>query len=229
MNLRTDEELIVRKSIAAKLGSGIGLVLVFFGLLLLWVPWGYPWSYLLVLLGFVIGSVGNRQMNRWVNEPRADQALSRALRGFDDRYYLYHYTLPADHVLLAPYGLFVIKAKGLEGRIRCLKDRWRRDFSLLRLLRGFGPEPLGNPTKETRREMERLSEYIAERLPGEEVEVKGIIVFTHPQVQLEMEGATLPTLPLRGLKSHLRKAARGEEMPEEIHKELVRIFDEAAG
>ena len=228
MNLRTDEELIARKSKAAKLGSGVGLVLVFIGVLLLWVPWGYPWSYLMVLLGFVIGSVGNRQMNRWVNEPRADQVLSRALRGFDDKHYLYNYILPADHVLLAPYGLFVIKAKGVEGRIRCLKDRWQRDFSLLRLLRGFGPEPLGNPTKETRREMERLTKYIAQRLPGEEVEVKGMIIFTHPQVRLEVRGATLPTMRLRGLKSHFRKAADGGEMAEEIRKELVRIFDEAA-
>ncbi len=228
MQVRTDEELIVRKSIAAKVGSGVGLILIFFGLLLLWVPWGYPWSYLMVLLGFVIGSVGNRQMNRWVNEPRADQVLSRTLRGFDDKHYLYNYILPADHVLLAPYGLFVIKARGVDGRIRCLKDRWQRDFSLLRLLRGFGPEPLGNPTKETRREMERLTEYIAQRLPGEEVEVKGMIIFTHPQLWLEVGGATLPTLRLRGLKSYLRKAASGGEMAEEIRKELVRIFDEAA-
>jgi len=228
MQVRTDEELIVRKSVAAKVGSGVGLVLVFCGLLLLWVPWGYPWSYLVVLLGFVIGSVGNRQMNRWANEPRADQVLSRALRGFDDRHYLYNYILPADHVLLAPCGLFVIKAKGVEGRIRCLKDRWQRDFSLLRLLRGFAPEPLGNPTKETRREMARLTEYIAQRLPGVGVEVGGMIIFTHPQVRLEVGGATIPTMWLKGLKSHLRKEARGGEMAEEIRKELVRIFDEAA-
>lgn len=229
MQVRTDEELIVRKSVAAKVGSGVGLVLVFCGLLLLWVPWGYPWSYLMVLLGFVIGSVGNRQMNRWANEPRADQVLSRALRGFDDRHHLYNYILPADHVLLAPCGLFVIKAKGVEGRIRCLKDRWQRDFSLLRLLRGFAPEPLGNPTKETRREMARLTEYIAQRLPGVGVEVGGMIIFTHPQVRLEVGGATIPTMWLKGLKSHLRKEARGGEMAEEIRKELVRIFDEAAG
>jgi len=229
VQIRTDEELIVRKSVAAKLGSGVGLVLVLSGLILLWVPWGSPWSYLAVLLGFVIGSAGNRQMNRWVNEPRADQVLSRALRGFDDRHYLYNYILPPDHVLLAPYGLFVIKAKGVEGRIRCLKDRWQRGFSLLRLLRGFAPETLGNPTKETRREMERLIEYIAQRLPGEEIEVKGVIIFTHPQVQLEVRGAILPIMLLRSLKTHLRKAAKGGEMPEEIRKELVRIFDEAAG
>ncbi len=229
MQVRTDEALIARKAVAAKVGSGIGLVLAFSGLLLLWMPWGYPWSYLVILLGCVIGSVGNRQMNRWVNKPRADQVLSRALRGFDDRYYLYNYILPVDHVLLAPYGLFAIKAKGVEGRIRCLNDRWQRDFSLLRLLRGLGPEPLGNPTKETRREMERLTEYIAQRLPGEEVEVKGMTIFTHPQVHLEVGGATFPTMWLKGLKSYLRKEARGEEMAEEIRKELVRIFDEAAG
>lgn len=228
MNLRTDEELIARKSIAAKLGSGVGLVLLLSGLFLIWMPWGYPWSYLVFLLGFVIGSVGNRQMNRWVNEPRADQFLSRALRTLDDKHYLYNYILPVDHILLAPYGLFVIKAKGVDGHIRCLKDRWQRGFTLLRLLRGFAPEPLGNPTKDTRREMERLTKYLAQRLPGVEVEVKGMIIFTHPQVRLEVKGATLPAMPLRSLKPHLRKVADGGEMAEEIRKELARIFDEAA-
>lgn len=228
MQVRTDEELIKRNSIAAKLGSGVGFVLLVLGLILLWVPWGYTWSYLLILLGFVIGSVGNRRMNRWANEPRPDQLLSQALRGFDDRHYLYNYLLPADHLLLAPYGLFVIKAKGVDGRIRCLRDRWQRGFSLLRLLRGFAPEPLGNPTEETRQEMESLTEYIAKRLPEERVEVKGVIVFTHPQVELEVRGATLPTIRLKGLKAHLRKVADGGEMPEERWKELARIFDEAA-
>lgn len=227
MQVRTDEGLIKRKSIAAKLGSGVGLVLLLWGLILLWVPWGYPWSYVAILLGFVIGSVGNRQMTRWASEPRADQLLSRALRNFDDRHYLYNYILPADHVLLAPCGLFVIKAKGVEGRIRCLKGRWQRDLSLLRLLRGFAPEPLGNPTQETRREMERLTEFVGKRLP-EKVEVGGLIVFTHPQVEIEVKGATLPIMRLKGLKGHLRKLADGGEMAEGRWKELVRLFDEAA-
>jgi hypothetical protein len=35
-------------------------------------------------------------------------------------------------------------------------------------------------------------------------------------------------LPLKSLRPYLRKAAQGGEMAEEIRKELVKIFDEAA-
>lgn len=228
MNLRTDEEYLLRRSNVARLGSILGVILAFFGLFLLWSPWQFPWSYLVIFLGFVIGSMGNRQINVWVKEPRADQLLSRALRRLDDHYYLYQYVLPANHVLLTPHGLFILKAKGVDGRIRCLKDRWQRDFSLLRLLRGLAPEPLGNPTREAEKEVEKIRHYIAQRLPHSQVRVQGVIVFTHPQVHLETRSSSLPAMILPNLRGYLRQAAKGEEISRVTYQELVRIFDEAA-
>ncbi len=226
MRVKSDEQLIKARVRLARTGSMVGLLIVFAGLLLFLIPQGYLWSFLVVILGFIIGSIGNRQMNRWTVGPRADQALSRALRKLDDEHHLYNYLLPADHLLLTPYGLFVLKVKRVDGRIRCIDDRWSRGFSLLRLLRGFAPEPLGNPTGEVRKEIERLRSYLSSRLPGQEVEVQGVIVFTEPKVQLEVKGASLPVLPLRSLRPYLRKAARGGEIPRETRKELMRIFDE---
>lgn len=74
--------------------------------------------------------------------------------------------------------------------------------------------------------MERLRGYLSSRLPGQEVEVQGVIVFTEPEVKLEVKRASLPVLLLKSLRPYLRKAAQGGEMAEEIRKELVKIFDE---
>lgn len=226
MRVKSDERLIKARVRMARTGSTMGLLIVFSGLLLFLLPQGYLWSFLVVILGFIVGSVGNRQMNRWAVEPRADQALTRALQKLDDEHHLYHYLFPADHLLLTPYGLFVLKVKRVDGRIRCTDDRWSRGFSLLRLLRGLAPEPLGNPTKEVKKEMERIRGYLSSRLPGQEVEVQGVIVFTEPDVQLEVKGASLPALPLKSLRPYLRKEAQRGEMPNETRKELMGIFDE---
>lgn len=228
MRVKSDQPLIKVRVRLARAGSIAGLLIVFSGLLLFLIPQGYLWSFLVVILGFIMGSIGNRQMNRWTVEPRADQALSRALRKLDDRHHLYNYLLPVEHLLLTPYGLFVLKVKRVDGHIRCIDDRWSRNFSLVRLLRGFAAEPLGNPTRGVRREVERLRGYLSSRLPGQEVEVEGVIVFTEPEVKLEVKRASLPVLPLKSLRPYLRKAAQGGEMAEEIRKELVKIFDEAA-
>ena len=226
MRVKSDEQLIKTRVRLARTGSTVGLLLVLSGLLFFFLPQGYLWSLMIVISGFIMGSVGNRQMNRWAVEPRADQALSRALGKLDDEHHLYNYLFPADHLLLAPYGLFILKVKKVDGRIRCIDDRWRRGFSLLRLLRGFAAEPLGNPTREVRKEIERLQSYLSSRLPGQEVEVQGVIIFTEPNVQLEVKGASIPVLPLKSLRPYLRKAAQRGEMPKEMRKELMRIFDE---
>lgn len=226
MRVKSDQPLIKVRVRLARAGSMAGLLILFSGLLLFLIPQGYLWSFLVVILGFIMGSIGNRQMNRWTVEPRADQALSRALRKLDDRHHLYNYLLPVEHLLLTPYGLFVLKVKRVDGHIRCIDDRWSRNFSLLRLLRGFAPEPLGNPTREVRREMERLRGYLSSRLLGREVELQGVIVFTEPEVKLEVKRASLPVLLLKSLRPYLWKAAQRGEMPEEMRKELVRIFDE---
>lgn len=228
MRVKTNDDYLLRRSNLAKVGSISGAILAFFGLYLLWSPWKFPWSYLAIFSAFFIGGLGNRQITLWVKEPRADQHLSRALRRLDDRHYLYHYFLPANHVLLTPYGLFVLLVKGVDGRIRCFKDKWQRNFSLFRLLRGLAPEPLGNPTREAKEEVEMIRGYIAHHLPHSQVSVQGVIVFTHPQVHLETKASSLPALPLAQLKGYLQQAAaKGEEIPKEAYQELVRTFDEA--
>ncbi|MFN2244506.1 MAG: hypothetical protein ACK2U2_19605, partial [Anaerolineae bacterium] len=131
-----NEAKITRGARVGKIATFVGLGFLVLGLIVslmlrtgavIWI------SFACLLLGILVSSVGTMNMNRWVREPRADQALAQGLKGFDDRYRLYSYLLPAPHVLLGPAGLFVITPMGQDGVIRFDGQKFRRDFSAIRL------------------------------------------------------------------------------------------------
>jgi hypothetical protein len=226
MRTTTDEEMMARGGRVGQVANFIGLVMVFAGLLVSFTPWKAI-AVVLVGLGVVMYTIGNRQLSQAAREPRLIQQLVDALKGFDDRYHLYNGILPGDHVLLTPHGLFVLVVKGVEGRIRCYKDKWVRDFSLRRLLRFFTEEPLGNPTKDAQRQVEKVRKYIEERSLEADVEVQGLVAFANPKARLEVTSASLPVLPLRRLKTYVRKSSQEREIPPETLAALTRLFDEA--
>jgi len=226
MRTITNEEIIARGGRVGQVGNFIASVMVLGGLLVSFTPWKVI-TIILIGLGVVMYTIGNRQLAQASREPRFIQQLVEALKGFDDRYGLYSHILPGDHVLLTPNGLFVLVVRGVDGRIRCFKDKWVRDLSLRRLLRFFTEESLGNPTKDARRQVEKVQKYIEDHSPEARVEVQGLVVFANPKARLEVTSASLPVLPLRRLRTYIRKASHQGEIPLETLAALTALFDEA--
>ena len=181
----------------------------------------------LVALGVVMYTMGARGQQQAAREPQFVRRLTDVLREFDDRYRMYHNVLPADHVLLTPFGVFVLVVRGVDGRIRCFKDKWVRDFSLRRALQFFTQEPLGNPTKEMHRQVEQLRKFVEKHAPQAATDIEGCVVFLNPKVRLEVTTASVTVLPVRRLRSHIRKASARSELPAEILSALAELFDEA--
>ena len=82
----TNEERIAKGARIGKIGVFVSLGFLAAGLIislmfptssLMWV------SLVCLVVGILISAVGTMNMNRWVREPRADQALAQALKGFD--------------------------------------------------------------------------------------------------------------------------------------------------
>ncbi|NIN64938.1 MAG: hypothetical protein GTO63_09595 [Anaerolineae bacterium] len=226
MRASTDEELIARGGRVGQVANFIALIMVFGGLLVSFTPWKAI-TVVLIALGVVMYTIGNRGIAQATREPRLIQQLVDTLGGFDDRYHLYNHILPADHVLLTPHGLFVLVLRGVDGTIRCFKDKWVRDFSIRRMLRFFTEESLGNPTKDARREVEKVGKYLEEHAPGSDVGVQGLILFLNPEARLEVTETSVPVLPLRRLKSYLRKSSQESAVEPETMRALTAIFDEA--
>ncbi len=225
MQIITNEKLIKNRARLGRVASFVGLAVLILGLVAsLSLQWLLA-SFGCLFVGFVLSQVGLYHASRWVREPRADQTLVKILKGFDDRYYLYNYVLPARHVLLAPFGLCVINPKDQGGKVRCEGEKWRHESSWGRaILRFFGQEGLGNPTKEARAEVEKLRRFLAERLPDDDVPIEGVVVFTNSQVDLETENPAVPVLDGKQFKYFLRDLSKERPISGGQRRQLAEIL-----
>ncbi len=185
-----------------------------------------------LLVGLGVWAVNQNYLARWSPRSRQDAALARALRGLDDRYHLFAFpatSLP-DYLLVGPMGVVVLVARGTGGTVSCEGDRWRRVERvplLLRALTWFSrTSPLGNPTAEARRGVERTKRYLAGKLPTEladTVRVEPLIVFTSPDLELTTRGCSVPVLRSKALRAHLRS------LPKHLRPEDTRQLAAALG
>jgi hypothetical protein len=227
MRLVVNEEKITRGARLGKIATFVGLGFLVAGfiisltlrdLVFLWVSLGC------LVIGMLISSVGTMNMNRWVREPRADQALAQGLKGFDDRYVLYSYVLPVPHVLLSPAGLFILTAMGQDGTIRYDGEKFSRNFSLGRVLRFMAEEGLGRPLAEAESQSQTLQKFLEEQELGEDVEIQNVLVFYNPRADLDVSESQVPIVNPKGLKKAIRKQA-DEKLPARQYQALRKLFD----
>lgn len=224
MQVITNEKLIKNRARLGRGASFAGLAILILGLVASLSPQWLLASFGCLFVGFLLSQVGLYHATHWVKEPRADQTLVKILKGFDDRYHLYNYVLRAPHVLLAPFGLCVINPKNQAGKVLCEGEKWRHSTGWKRILRLFGQERLGNPTKEARAGVERIRRFLAQRFPDEEIPVEGLVVFTNPQVDIETENPALPVLDGKQFKSFLRSLSKESPIPGSQRRQLAEIL-----
>jgi hypothetical protein len=226
----TNVDRITKGARLGKIATLVGLGFLVGGLIISLVLQESPllWlSFACLLLGLLVSSVGTMNMNRWVREPRADQALVQGLKGFDNRYRLYNYVLPAPHVLLTPVGLFVLTAMGQDGVIRYEGDKFRRDFSLGRLVRFMAEEGLGRPFAEADAQVQALQKFLEEHDAGPRVEIQNVLIFYNPRAQLSVSAPPRPVVLPKGLKKAIRKQA-GEKLSSGQYRQLQELFEGGA-
>ncbi|MBN1660372.1 MAG: NERD domain-containing protein [Anaerolineae bacterium] len=230
MQTVVNEDKVERGARIGKIGTFAGLGFLLAGLIisllnpmssLVWV------SFACLIVGLVVSSIGTANMNRWVKEPRADQALTQGLKGFDDRYRMYHYVLPAPHVLLSPAGLYVLTAMGHDGVIRYDGTKFHRNFSLARAVRFMAEEGLGKPFAELNAQVAALRKFLKENNAGQDVEIEALLVFYSPKAELILDDPAAPVTTSKGLKKQVRKQ-RGTELKGKQYDELLALFEAAA-
>ena len=178
-----------------------------------------------LVLGFVLAQFGSYNLRRWGRSPRPDQIIEEGLKGFDDRYHLYSWTLPAPYVLLSPQGVYTFTTRDQSGQVSVSGSVWRSKVTLTRVLSAFAQEGLGNPTAEAQAQAAKLGEWIKARLPDTNVEVQPTIVFIDPRVQLQVNEPTVPVLDPKGIKKWLRGGGKGTFMKNAEFRALEQLFD----
>lgn len=226
MRVFRNDALIKRRVKFTQRGSLIGMGLLLVSLILSTRQPLISWGFLLA--GFVVAMASVRVGNRFVRPPRADSLLDKVLKGLDNRYVAYHYLLPADHVLLTPSGLIVLRMQEQHGRVSVHGERWRQHSFWQRMRVLFGEVGLGNPARKLQREIDAVRKALGEE---DETPVDGLVVFYSGKVELEAQNPEFPTVLPDDLKATIRSMAEAHPaLPSRRHKTLVAaLSDEEAG
>ncbi|MEA3352151.1 MAG: nuclease-related domain-containing protein [Chloroflexota bacterium] len=214
MNIIRNEKTIKRNAQIGKITSIVSLAVLGGGMYITFKqPDKVSLALTALLVGFLLSQVGIYFTNRWGRSPRPDEQVDTALKGFNKQYSLYHYITPASHVLVGPAGVWVIITKSISGTITydSEKGRWKKKGGgLLSIyLKIFAQESIGRPDLEISSETEALQRYLVKQLPDREIPIRATLVFTHPDVDVQVADAPNPTLHAKKLKDYLRKAAKG--------------------
>lgn len=182
--------------------------------------------------GFIVFNIGAGMAAKWKREPRADQVVIDTLRTLDNRNRLYSYILPAEQVLLAPWGVLVFQVRRLAGQFTNSDGKWSHKRGLLQMLRFAAEEQVGNPTRDVQQDMAAIQSFISKNLPADhdEIPIDGLIIFSSPQAQLTLENPTVPVLDAKGAKNWVRQwTARGDRLSPETYNALADLFGRAEG
>lgn len=208
MVILRDENKVARFRTIAQVTSFAGMALLLGGMVLVFV--GDPqevfvWQLVALLGGWLLSQIGIYLANRYLRRPRPDEALDEALGKLMKDGRMYHYLLPAPHVLLTPFGIMLFVAKFQGGKIRVENDKWHQ--SGLGMRRFFGQENLGNPSRDAQLHVDVMVNFLKKHAPEvAELPMAPIIVFTSQGVNdLDLKGSSIPAMHVTKLKGFLKQ------------------------
>jgi hypothetical protein len=209
MRTYIDRDKVNSRAALANAASVGGLLLLLASVLApLFVQSLASFALLVLFLGGATSMIGIYLANRWVRKPRPEESLDKALKSFDDNYRLYHYTgLPSDHVLLAPTGVVAMEVVNLAGSFTYRKGSWKESMTIGRALRYLVEPRVNDPVALAESLGDDMRRWFREHagLPVN-VPVKVLTVFTHPAVDLQLEGGNLPALAIAKLRKQATPA-----------------------
>ncbi len=225
-----DDERIEKLKKRGQRASLIGFVFLIGGFVAVFIN---PQNLLIIqtvalLLGFGLSQYGIYLQHRYGRSPRPDEVLDDALKPVARDGRMYHYVLPAPHVLLTRSGPIVFVPKYQIGNISAVGDKWRQTGIGFR--RFFGQEGLGNPAREADKMIGALASYIRKHIPDlEELPIAAMIVFTSKNIKnLDVAESSIPAMHFSKVKGFMRQKGVGEPIPMSDYEALLAAFDEAA-
>lgn len=206
----TNERLIKRNRIIGQVLTISSLVILALSLYLSFQASSQfiSYSFLGLILGFILSQVGIFYSNRWGRRPRPDEVIDNSLKGLDDKYSLYHYVTPVSHLLVGPAGIWILLPYTQGGRITFEKNRWRQKGGNI-YLKLFAQEGLGRPDLEVTSSISDLKRFLDKNLTDVEYPpINTMLVFTNEKASIEVTEAPNPTLPAKKIKEYFRKTAK---------------------
>jgi hypothetical protein len=171
------------------------------------------YSYMALIVGFLVSQFGIYFSNKFGRSPRPDELVSAALKGLDDRYSLYHYATAASHLLVGPSGIWVLLPFNQRGTITFEKGKYRQKGGNW-YLKLFAQEGLGRPDKEAQYATEDIQKFFARQMDADSVPtVNPLLLFTNPKADVKAPDAPYATVDTEKVKDFLRKKAKDNAFP----------------
>ncbi|MAT96202.1 MAG: hypothetical protein CL608_03590 [Anaerolineaceae bacterium] len=231
MIILRDDQRIARLKRISQITSFVGMGVLLIGLFLVFLPnTANLFFYQLVALfvGWMLSQIGIYLGHRYLRDPRPDEVLDDVLKKVARDGRIYHYLLPAPHVLLIPTGIIVFIPKYQAGNISVDGDKWKQ--SGLGLRRFFGQERLGDPTREAMLNVEAIANYLNKNAPSvEEVPIGALVVFTNKgNKNLDLKKSSIPAMHFTKVKGYLRQQKGEQPMSDEDFAAIQAAFDKKA-
>lgn len=222
MRLIANEQQIKIRTRMGEIAPLVGLAFLLVGMAVLFLKPEWFWiASVGMWVGFVASMIGSYFGGRYLGPFAHHKRVPEALKGLENSYTLLVYKTPAAFVLVDAGGLTVILVRSQGGRITYANGKWKQQEKMGRLKRFAGQEGLGRPEQMAQVEIEDLQRFLRKRLPeGVEIPVRGVILFVHPDVVLEVENPPMPVFRTPELKRWLRKEGRRPNLPQETLTQL---------
>jgi hypothetical protein len=228
MRVTSNTKLIQRRSKLGMIASLAGIGVLAVGMIASFRPQIAWVSLIALVLGFILAQFGSYNLRRWGRTPRPDQVIEESMKGFDDRYHFYAWSLPVPYVLLSPQGIYTFITRDQTGKVTAKGKTWQTKFSLSRLFMMFAQEGMGNPTDEAELQAKKLTDWIRGKLPEVSATVQPVIVFIDARAELDITDPVVPVLEPKSMKKWLRGGGKGDNVRPADLKALEALFDETA-
>ncbi len=226
MKVFIDRQKVNTRTQLANFASVGGLIMLLASVVIpLFLPGWINFSSVLLVVGLGAAMIGIYFANRWVRKPRPEESLDKALKSLDDHYHIYHYpSLPCDHILLTPTGVIALEVVNLSGSFSYRNGQWKEAMTIGRALRYIVEERVGDPMAFSHGIVQELERRFGKELGGNtKLSIKALTVFTHPTVELDIEGTALPVCKIEKLRKQV--AINSERLDPEIFEELSSLLE----
>ncbi len=224
MRLISNEKHISSRKKIGERAPFVGLVLLAVSTVLVFLKPEWLWGTMaLVWVGFMVSLAGSYLGDRYVGPNAGHRRIPESLKGLDGSYTLLMYKTSVPFVLAEPGGLTVLSVKSQGGTITYADGKWRQRQKLGLLRRFAGQESLGRAHKGAEIEQSILLDQLRKLLPdGMTVPVRTLLVFTHPDVVLQVDEDSVPVPAVRAseLKRWLRRTPLRPQLPEAVQQAL---------
>jgi|GEM_PF-308728 len=183
-------------------------------------PSNIPMKAILFYLSALLILPGGTHLQRYLNYKKGvegEKLVIEALLDLGDDYYLINDVKLGkgniDHIVLGPNGVFVIETKNYSGKIICNGDVWMRHYEKGWRVNKWGipywgPEEdreISSPSMQVKLNALKIKRLIGEKFKGKITWIEGIVVFTNPEVELELRSPTVRVLRIEELCDYISR------------------------